>query len=832
MDRLKANNLWREASQLAFILFQLGLLLIVLRQFQIESNAFLRVAVLAFGGFVIHHFLPLRFRLLFFSLLSIAGITIILGPVTAAWLLGLGGVLIAICHLPASFRTRTILLVLVGLSLAAARADWVAVPWSTAIWPILGSMFMFRLMVYMYDISHDDAPFSLARTVSYFFMLPNVCFPLFPVVDYKTFRRNYYDADPHTIYQTGVEWMTRGVVHLILYRLVYYYLTLSPAEVARPQDFAQFALTTFLLYLRISGQFHLIVGMLYLFGFRLPETHHRYYLASSFTDFWRRINIYWKDFMMKVFYYPVYFRLRSKGTTFAVVLSTLVVFFATWVLHAYQWFWLRGSVLLTAPDITFWSVLAVLVIINSLYELKHGRQRTLTKGSFNLTVFVKKAACTAATFVVICALWSLWNTETLAEWVGLWESMANLKYTDLGLLSIVGLAAVVIGGVAEPKKPASVAKVGAVVSFGRTPVLNVVLLLALAAAGIQEVYTRLGPDAATIINSLRSGRLSRLDVASLERGYYENLNRVERFNSQLWELYMNRPASWLDNVGSAGLERFTGNFAQKELVSGFEARTNFGPIRTNRWGMRDRDYEQNPALGTFRIAMLGASSVMGWGVGDDDTFESIVERRLNAERPEKGIERYEILNFASPGYTPLQQMMAVDKALSFQPTTLFYVAAAREPSTATSYLAEVANKNVEVPYDFLKDILAKAGVPAGTERSTAMRRLFPFRNEIVGKSYEYIVAKCRERQISPVFVFLPQVETAALQEETPDMLRLAKDAGFIVWDFSDVFASQPVASVRLAEWDDHPNAKGHQLVASRLYKFLTDHAAEIFRPRI
>jgi hypothetical protein len=25
-------------------------------------------------------------------------------------------------------------------------------------------------------------------------------------------------------------------------------------------------------YLRVSGQFHLIVGMLYLFGFRLPQT--------------------------------------------------------------------------------------------------------------------------------------------------------------------------------------------------------------------------------------------------------------------------------------------------------------------------------------------------------------------------------------------------------------------------------------------------------------------------------------------------------------------------------------------------------------------------------
>ena len=36
-------------------------------------------------------------------------------------------------------------------------------------------------------------------------------------------------------------------------------------------------------------QFHLVIRMLYLFGFRLHETHHRYLLASSFTDFWRRI---------------------------------------------------------------------------------------------------------------------------------------------------------------------------------------------------------------------------------------------------------------------------------------------------------------------------------------------------------------------------------------------------------------------------------------------------------------------------------------------------------------------------------------------------------------
>ena len=92
---------------------------------------------------------------------------------------------------------------------------------------------------------------------------------------------------------------------------------LAPSEVQDPGDLVQYVVSNFLLYLRVSGTFHLIVGMLYLFGFRLPETHHRYFLASSFTDFWRRINIYWKDFMLKIFYYPAVFRLRRLGMTSA-----------------------------------------------------------------------------------------------------------------------------------------------------------------------------------------------------------------------------------------------------------------------------------------------------------------------------------------------------------------------------------------------------------------------------------------------------------------------------------------------------------------------------------
>ena len=62
--------------------------------------------------------------------------------------------------------------------------------------------------------------------------------------------------------------------------------------------------------------------------------------------------------MMKVFYYPTYFKLRKLGETKALVLATLFVFVVTWFLHSYQWFWLRGSFPVIWQDAVFWRILA------------------------------------------------------------------------------------------------------------------------------------------------------------------------------------------------------------------------------------------------------------------------------------------------------------------------------------------------------------------------------------------------------------------------------------------------------------------------------------------
>jgi len=357
---------------------------------------------------------------------------------------------------------------------------------------------------------------------------------------------------------------------------------------------------------------------------------------------------------------------------------------------------------------------------------------------------------------------------------------------------------------------------------------NVLLLVALLAVGIERIYTHYGPTVASFIQPLRSGQLSRLDTAAMERGYYENLLRVDRFNSQLWEVYSKRPTNWLDTQGGQ-LKRHTGGFGQGDLIPSFVATFDFGKVSTNRWGMRDQDYELEAAPGTFRIAVLGASSVMGWGVGDGETFEALVEARLNREQAGAPFARYEILNFGIPGYQPPQLLVGLEKALPFSPHAVFYVATAREPSRAAWCVAEAVKKGVEIPYPELKEIVARAGLTADMDEATAARRLEPFRADILSAVYRRVVETSRARGILPVWVFLPQVREGSWQEETPEMLRLAEGAGFVVLDLGDVFKGQDVAAIRLAEWDEHPNARGHRLMAAQLYESLQAKRDLVFR---
>jgi D-alanyl-lipoteichoic acid acyltransferase DltB (MBOAT superfamily) len=829
VDWLKeATAARRDLGRFLLVSVELGLLTVVIYEYQIGNRAFYEgIAILTFLGFLIHNSLPLSYRLPFFLLLSLLGIQTVFGWSSAAWLIGIGIVLIGICHLPFSFAARVTLLLAAGALLAFLRAGQIHAPYLSAIWPVLGSMFMFRLIVYLYDLRHETTPVSVPATLSYFFLLPNVVFPLFPVVDYKTFRRTYYDADHQEIYQRGIEWMFRGVVQLILYRVVYNFLTISPSEVANAGDFIRYIVSTFALYLRVSGLFHLIVGMLHLFGFHLPETHHRYVLASSFTDFWRRINIYWKDFMMKVFFYPAYFRLKKWGQTTALVLSTLLVFLATWLLHSYQWFWLRGTFPITLMDVLFWTILGFLVVANSLYENRYGRKRILGKLEWNLASMAPLTLRIVGTFTAICVLWSLWTSTSLSEWVSLSHFTGTHAGPSAQLISVFLVVATLWEGDPRSSTARSVVAMQKAkprqVAFTRSVAFTGLSLLLLFLIGKPAIYSRFGLRAEQTIRAIRVDGLNKRDAALLRRGYYENLIGVERFNTQLWEVYMKRPSHWL-NIRDTAAVRSTGDFLTWELRPFAAIAFKGKQLHTNRWGMRDQEYEMKKPSKTYRYALLGASPEMGAGVADNETFESLLELRLNQENNNKTqYAKYEILDFAVGAYSQLQNLWVLEhKVFDFEPNTILYVVHATDEDAALRHYVESIQTGVEIPYDYLKDLASKANIDRNTPRDVAEQRLRPFQSQLLSWVYTRMAKDCRQRGIQPVWIFLPMIGENISQRDIDLHVRLAQEAGFVTISLDNWFENQDMKYLVLADWDMHPNAEGHKLIANKLYEALRD----------
>jgi hypothetical protein len=407
----------RDLRHFLPVLAHLGLMLGVFRAFRVEGRAFQSVALLALAALPVHYALPYRWKKPLFVAVSAVAIGWVFGAVTAAIVLALSAVLIGVCYLPVAWPVRAGLVAALGLAAALLRLR----PGETLgnVWPVLATLFMFRMILYLYELKHARRPEPLVDTLGYFFLLPNVCFLHFPVVDYRTYQRGYFAGDVHATQRAGLRLMFRGTTHLLLYRLVYHELLAPPEEVRGPAALLLYLVCNYLLYLRVSGQFHTACGMLHLFGFGLPETHRHYLLATGFTDYWRRINIYWKDFMVRVVFNPVVFALKRRPRPAALAAGTAAVFVATWLLHAYQSFWLRGVWGFSAPDALFWGVLGVLVMVNVQRDARRPAANRLATGRPSPRALALRAAKTAGTFATVALLWSLWSSPSVAAWLDL-----------------------------------------------------------------------------------------------------------------------------------------------------------------------------------------------------------------------------------------------------------------------------------------------------------------------------------------------------------------------------------------------------------------------------
>lgn len=107
-------------------------------------------------------------------------------------------------------------------------------------------------------------------------------------------------------------------------------------------------------------------------------------------------------------------------------------------------------------------------------------------------------------------------------------------------------------------------------------------------------------------------------------------------------------------------------YALRPNAHGWDVEENPNFVRINSAGMRDREHSLARPPHTLRIAVIGDSAAEARQVPLEQTFVSVIEKRLAGCAP--GGQNVEVLNFAVPGYSLAQEWLTLrGQVLRFDP---------------------------------------------------------------------------------------------------------------------------------------------------------------------
>ena len=248
-------------------------------------------------------------------------------------------------------------------------------------------------------------------------------------------------------------------------------------------------------------------------------------------------------------------------------------------------------------------------------------------------------------------------------------------------------------------------------------------------------------------------------------------------------------------------------------------------FRTNSHGLRDHEFSLERAPGKLRVAMLGDSLTVGWGVPVQATFVKRIERMYAAA----GIDA-EVINFGVGNYNTVQEVQAfLADGRRYQPDVIvlnYFVNDAEllEPARSPSRLMRdcyacvfLAGRGDAVVRQFLggKDwaqyylsLYGNGTSPGWLEAKAAIGRL-------AGAS--------KASGATLLIVNLPElhdVKDYRFGRITDLVRRAAEENGAAFVDVLPAMADQPSSKLWVTPPDPHPNAYANELIAKALFTAL------------
>jgi hypothetical protein len=820
---MKENQVNLVKSQV-WIGLQLGLAAWVAQAYALEANWQVPgLLALAFVGFVFHALVKPPYKILLFALLSQGMLYLVLGLKATLLVTGAGGLLVLILWGIRSSGLRLLLslvwwLALLGLMLfpPAALAQHRVVVFA------LSSLFAFRWFWYLKERAREERA-SLLVDGTYFFNFPAMALWFFPLISYRRWKEAMDRTAAASSLNRGMYWVALGIFQLILYRILEYYGYISSLHVVDADTFWRHIFTNFFLLVRVSGFFHLAMGLLGIFGFSFPKPVDSYFLSSSFSDFWRRVNVYFREFLWEVVL-PV---LQKNLGIKRVFPSILLLFALSAVLYSWQYFCLHGSFPIKGGDLLFWLVFGLLVSGELAFGKSESKEPSAQSGWITSLV---KGGKVSFTFLSMALLWALWATPSLGEWSRMMKQAAVSGQMAwwLYLLLFVGLALLLglghkLGmgklwyGLVDPFADQDGSKIQETTrasAFGRgglgewrTWGLLVVFLGIYGLSWENVIEDRTGLSNKYIF----------------PENYFEKMLVSRDLNTFQWKKTPRKFVQFKDTEAAELVEDIRNQIIRPNVQMYFKEQL----YTTNRWGMRDRDYAYLPADSVVRVGIAGGSFVVGSGISDEEVFDQILEDQYKA----LGIKPpAEFLNYSNSGYDLIQCLYHFEQQEHYKMGLDYFVYVSQGVDLHKNIKSILIpyNKGWAQPYDFVEDIILRSGIKRGMEERQQIRLLEPYAQELIEKTYQRMRDVCHAHAIEPVWLYWPTI--SSFIDQSAYLEALAKSLGMVTLNLEKVFDDVPPDSLTIDQRDRHPNGKAHRMVADALLEIFQTEMPLVKRP--
>jgi hypothetical protein len=263
-------------------------------------------------------------------------------------------------------------------------------------------------------------------------------------------------------------------------------------------------------------------------------------------------------------------------------------------------------------------------------------------------------------------------------------------------------------------------------------------------------------------------------------------------------------------IADSGLLGLDPGYRRWRLRPGLDLRWNGTTFRTNALGYRGPEVDVEKTAGAFRVVVLGSSITMGHGIEDERGYVRLFERWLAGVAGPRG--PVEVVNLAAPGEAPSQRLLRFRTEVeALDADWVLCDATPVDVVFEEQHLHSMVSRGVPIPFAYVREVIARAEVAADAPIDEFLRKIRPFRDELLAGAFAGWAAKARRLGVPLTVVLLPRTDTRGNSPILNEMIRgAARRNGLGLVDLTAAFDGLDDEELVVGPWDKHPSVAGHR----------------------